>query len=387
MMPPMPPSSRGNTAHAANNLPVEKAAEGPVREDESLARQTSDGSLGWSAVAKGIAAWTSRLLVSLLIAAATVAFASQVLRWWRDSASGRSPPASSLAADNGNVVEWVAADWTTTLYTASGPEEEVTRDLAQRLLKAAADASFPGEPPSEKERSVLRGLVSRDPVIKTDDGLAVYRLNQALPIWLATRVDQQSRDSSHQGIPSDSGTARHEPVRGPSKPGGGPPTPISHSGTARRGPARGGDGKRIVAWAFAIPVENELWRVALAASGLKDPKDRGLAAEIPLPPDAELAFTMRLGGGTMLRAFRGRHVDRIAWMAHFDTWLETRGWSAGSKWLIRDGEARRTFRRPEPATEFATEKFVMIVLQEEATATRGLIMQEATTNRSAAPGD
>lgn len=308
--------------------------------------------LGWTVVAARIAAWTSRLLVSFLIIAAALVCTSQILRWWHKPEPLPVTATNSPDSEFRIAVEWVDADWTTTLYTASGPEEEVAADLARRMLQAARQATFPADSPNEKELSVLRHVIQRTPVLADKSGTAVYRLNQSLPIWLGTRSDEtiaSPETCGPQGFASTAGTdeAQSQSIKD----------------------------IRIVAWGFLVPVDGDLWRIALAVSG-SQPAGRHAVPEVPLPSGAAPGFTIRFGDGTMLQAFHGEQVNKSAWMAHFDTWLENRGWSADAKWQIRNAEAVRHYRRGDRAEGSAWNEFLYVALQDDAGRTRGFLMHE-----------
>ncbi|MGQ9607170.1 MAG: hypothetical protein ACUVTW_13285 [Thermogutta sp.] len=322
--------------------------------------------LGWSVVAARIAAWTSRMLVSFLVIAAALVFTSQILRWWR------TPPTVTLTAitappqDIGNAAEWIDADWTTTWYTASGPEDEVTHDLARRMLQATSNAAIPADGPNEKERSVLRHLTEREPFLKDGSGAAVFRLNQALPIWLGVRSADGGDSAEFSGTET-----------------------LDSIDSADTGPSRTAVAVRIVAWGFLVPLDGDLWRIALAVSGAPSAGQRP-APEIALPAGAQPGFTLRFGDGSMLQAFRGEHADKSAWMAHFDAWLEDRGWSADTKWQVRQDEAVRHYRRPSRSEDSVTDvgdEFLLVTLRDEAGATRGFLMSESSALGLAGPGD
>jgi len=329
----------------------------------SLQSDSTANSLGWAVVAARIAAWTSRLLVSFLIIAAALVFTTQILRWWRTPEPLPVTAANSPNHELWNAVEWVDADWTTTLYTASGPEEEVAADLARRMLQATQQAAFPADSPNEKELSVLRHLTERKPVLADTQGAAVYRLNQSLPIWLGTRSDDKiAPPESRQ------------------------PRGFASTGNTDDAQAQSITGIRIVAWGFLVPMDGELWRIALAVSGSK-PAGRRTAPEIPLPSGAVPGFTIRFGDGTMLQAFRGEPVNKSAWMAHFDTWLEDRGWSADAKWQTRNDEVVRHYRRIDRSKASAWSEFLVIMLRDDAGTIRGFLMQESSAHASRGTDD
>lgn len=343
---------------------IPDAAGEPLR--NSRESDFAEKPLGWSVVAARIAAWTSRMLVSFLVIAAALVFISQILRWWRTPTTVPVTAVTAPQKDIGNSVEWVDADWTTTWYTASGPEEEVTHDLARRMLQATSGAAIPADIPNEKELSVLRHLTEREPFLKDEKGAAVFRLNQALPIWLGVRSadDFDSPESSRTEA-------------------------LGSIGSADPGPSRTAKAVRIVAWGFLVPLDGELWRIALAVSGVPA-GGRRTALEIPLPFGAQPGFTLRFGDGSMLQAFRGEHADKSAWMAHFDAWLEERGWSADSKWQVRDDESVRYYRRSSRSADSfgdAENEFLLITLRDEANATRGFLMRELSALGRVGPDD
>lgn len=361
MMLPLSRDDRPNVP-AEDFRGIPDAAGEPLR--NSRESDVAEKPLGWSVVAARIAAWTSRMLVSFLVIAAALVFTSQILRWWR---TPPTVPLTAITAPQNDIwtsVEWVDADWTTTWYTASGPEEEVTHDLAWRMLQATSGAAIPADIPNEKELSVLRHLTEREPFLKDEKGAAVFRLNQALPIWLGVR--------SADGVDSAE-FSRNET--------------LDSIGSADPGPSRTAKAVRIVAWGFLVPLDGDLWRIALAVSGTP-PAGQRTAPEIPLPAGAEPGLTLRFGDGSMLQAFRGEHADKSAWMAHFDAWLEGRGWSADSKWQVRDHESVRHYRRPRRSADSGTDvgnEFLLITLRDEAGATRGYLMRESSALGPAGP--
>lgn len=348
----MPPLSRGDRSNKSDQASLGKPIPtGDAR--RNCPESNIERPLGWSVTASRIADWTSRLLVSFLIVAAALVFTSQILRWWRVP---ETPPVTAVTSPNNEgwtAVEWVDADWTTTLYTASGPEEEVTNDLARRMLQAAQRAAIPPDPPNEKELSVLRRLTERQPFLKGEQGSAVYRLNQSLPIWLGTR-------SAVKNAPAEPGQ----------------PEDLDSTGSGNDAGSANTKAARIVAWGFIVPMDGDLWRIALAVSG-SNPSGRRTTADIPLPVGAEPGFTIRFGDGTMLRAFRGNHVNRSAWMAHFDHWLDRHGWSADARWQIRNNEAVRRYRRSQSGDHDSSD-YLLVTLREDGDAARGFVMQESS---------
>ncbi|NMC19061.1 MAG: hypothetical protein GYA33_01465 [Thermogutta sp.] len=352
----MPSPSCGDSPNLPEHSPLGNREESGTRVRNLQESDSPEKSLGWSAVAARITAWTSRLLISFLIIAAALVFTSQILRWWRTPEPLPVTATNSPDNDTWNAVEWADADWTTTLYTASGPEEEVAADLARRMLRATQEAAVPADRPNEQELAVLRRLADRKPFLKDEQGAAVYRLNQSLPIWLGMRSDDKvAPPESRQ------------------------PRGFASTGNTDDAQLRKVKAARIVAWGFLVPMDGELWRIALAVSG-SNPAGRRSAGEIPLPTGAEPGFTIRFGDGTMLQAFRGERADKSAWMAHFDAWLGSRGWSAGTKWQVRNDEAVRHYRRRDPSPDSAASEFLFVTLRDEAGTTRGFLMRESSTN-------
>ncbi len=198
--------------------------------------------------------------------------------------------------------------------------------------------------------------MQRTPVSADKSGTAVYRLNQSLPIWLGTRSDEK--------------TASPESPRPPG---------VTSTGVRDEAQSHSRKDIRIVAWGFLVPMDGELWRIALAVSGSK-PAEKHALSEIPLPSGAIPGFTIRFGDGTMLRTFHGEQVRKAAWMAHFDTWLENRGWSADAKWQIRIAEAVRHYRRGDRVEDSAWNEFLYVALQDDAGTTRGFLMHERPTD-------
>ncbi len=98
-----------------------------VRVRNSREQASTEHSLGWADAAARIAAWTSRLLVSFLIIAAALVFTSQILHWWHKPEPLPVTASNSPDGDFWKAVEWVDADWTTTLYTASGRRKKSLR--------------------------------------------------------------------------------------------------------------------------------------------------------------------------------------------------------------------------------------------------------------------
>ncbi len=295
---------------------------------------------GYAALARRLAQWTTKGLLTALIFVAGLGFGREALRWWsgRDSRDLAGPlaPADGLG-DPLRCQELLFGDspWQIDVESLSGDHARAAAVLVDRCRQSAASSPLPGEPSRSGETQFLYYLRSQSPVGSQAGGCRVYELEGAFPMAVGLRAIA--------GVAAGANRAEAVSPRGQTgtraavSPGG-------HAGTGQESKSRqpvAESGFRVVTWGMAIPR-------GAAAVGQRTPPAKewtlyvfhpadsattlaGGLPEISLPPGGRRLVSMRVAGGGSMTTFQG--AARIGgWQRFFDDWFSSHGWTSGGGW-------------------------------------------------------
>ena len=212
---------------------------------------------------------------------------SQLIEWWRTDPESITPDLTGLA---GADLDWSRTPIAMQFGDASTSIERVPLQgdgdrLSEVLTKTAqsivASSQLPAAPPTQAEREWLTALESAPPVLWDSTLGNVYRRDEPLPSFVATRfVDAAD-------------------------------------------PKEGDPIQRVVGWGLAFPTARGQWTIytfrpeatrAAAASPVRD---------IPLPEQARRITQLRGADGCQWLVFQGRD-DLARWVQHFDETFGTK---------------------------------------------------------------
>ncbi len=206
---------------------------------------------------------------------------SQLIEWWRTDPESITPDLTGLA---GADLDWSRTPIAMQFGDAStsiertplqGDSDRLDEVLTKAAQSIVGSSQLPAVPPTQAEREWLTALETAPPVLWDSTLGNVYRRDEPLPSFVATRfVDANDRQEG-------------EPIQ------------------------------RVVGWGLAFPTARGQWTIytfrpeatrAVAASPVRD---------IPLPKQARRITQLRGADGCQWLVFQGRD-DLARWVQHFD---------------------------------------------------------------------
>ena len=271
---------------------------------------------GFAALGRRISAYTSRLVLSAVVVLAGVAFARQVLQWWRDEAADLHQPP---AAAPGLGQPWAAHEvmvgdrsWSIVRQTFEGDAAGASSALLAACHTAAEEtAGMPLPPPGPEQRQLLARLAGSEPARQTSGGVRLYALPEGFPMVVGTR----------SGGPDE-------------RPGAGPPPPAP-------GPA-------VAIWGIAVPAAPTSWSLYTFRPGEPGAEVEAAAgAQPPLPPGCRRLLQVRAVGGETSIVFTGP-AQPDAWRALYDRWAAEAGLQGRGPWRESAGAWHRAYAGAGP---------------------------------------
>ncbi|MGQ9574037.1 MAG: hypothetical protein ACUVUC_01840 [Thermoguttaceae bacterium] len=267
---------------------------------------------GFVRVARRIASWTSRLIVSTVILLAALLFGREAVRWWHtDPAAG--PELSELVtAGSGlwhptgtHLLQFGDRQWTISRQRAAGPPHDVAARLRAMCRADIQEARLPEDRPGPAEREFLQCLAGRKPVEQHRGRWQLYELEGAFPIVVGVKPGEGAGGG---GSPSDKGAA--------------------HGTLAAEAPH---SALRVVSWGLAVPNGDNAWTLYnfRASGGLFE--GDGLQVRLGLPPGFSRILCMSLPGGGGMVSFRGP-ADLETCKQFFERMLAGQGCQAVGQW-------------------------------------------------------
>ncbi len=286
---------------------------------------------GYAALARRLAQWTTKGLLTALIFVAGLGFGREALRWWsgRDSRDLAGPlaPADGLGdPSRRQELLFGNSSWQIDAESLLGDHARAMAVLVERCRQSAAASPLPGEPLRPGETQFLHYLRSQSPVRSQTGSCLVYQLEGAFPMAVGLRACAGPETACGAGVPpaEAAGTAA------PQKRGAKGRQPVGESGF------------RVVTWGMAIPrgappfgqptPPVAPWTLyVFHPASCATTAAAGELPEIPLPAGSRRLVSMRVAGGGSMTTFQG--VARIGgWQRFFDDWFSSHGWTAGDGW-------------------------------------------------------
>lgn len=162
---------------------------------------TSFGELG-----RRISAWTTRLLLSVLVVLAGWGFGRQVMEWWAAEPAGKaaSEPVQGLWEE---LAAWEPplrlsdGHWTMAWQGTAASQDEAMAMLRARCQTLVAGAPLPAEPPGPAEQHLLAILSGSVPVAEQPGRWTLYQKEGPLALVVGTRPAGVVDTASASGPP------------------------------------------------------------------------------------------------------------------------------------------------------------------------------------------
>ncbi|HOM17202.1 MAG TPA: hypothetical protein PLQ00_07730 [Thermoguttaceae bacterium] len=347
--PPLPTEPKGDRTEVARAETPEKSAE----------------PLGWGRLAARIAQWTTRGLLCAIIAAASVGFGRQVLRWWYEETpeSGKAafltdPLAGLGEEERVHVFRFGDAPWEFRRQVILGDARRAFDRLKTECAQATAACQTSGPEPSAQQRQFLERLKDRAPVAK-GTGWAVYAFYESVPLVVGVRErdhfstppseekNQPARkEEKNPSFPASSALTPNIPL--PTKtenPKGktgekAPPLPSPSESEVAQQPLN------VVSWGFGIPSGEGRWTLyTLVAVSSVGGGPQGVGEGIPIPPESTLMYSLGLIQGPALTLFRGPPRPET-WKSFYETYFRTHGGRQLGVWQQQGVRWRSRFLWP-----------------------------------------
>lgn len=225
------------------------------------------------------------LLVVAFLVVVGLSVGSQLIEWWRTDASDVAPDLSGLA---GSDLDWSRTPIMLRFGDASTALERIPyhgtrQQLNDELIRIGQSIVTTNEigtaAPEAVEREWLVALQAAPPVFWDSTRGNVYRRDEPLPSFVATRFEE----------------------------------------TARQGPAQEGDvtAQRIVGWGLAFPSGPNDWTIYVFHPDSAKNTQAEVRPEIALPADASNLTNLSGSDGAQWRVIQGRG-ELAGWVQHFD---------------------------------------------------------------------
>ena len=222
-------------------------------------------------LAKRIASWTTKSLLSAMVLVAGLGVGRQVLKWWSDGSRESAPLPTPFQQDDGlgdasrvHILQFGDQCWSIRRQTVVGRVADAAGALRAACRETIAGAQPAGSQPTEAERQFLAKLGRQRPVEEKPGEWQLFQWNEDVPMLVGVRPWPPSS-------PVGAGTPLAEP------------------------------GRRVVLWGLAIPAEPGNWTLMAFQPEAGTDSSRDVFPEIPLPPDAKRLISIRVAGVGPLR--------------------------------------------------------------------------------------
>lgn len=252
--------------------------------------------MGFGDLAQRISAWTSRLLVSLIVIVAGIGFGRQVLYWWSPAAS--APRLDSQFPNEPSpfqpqLLRFGSQSWAIETLTLAGGKGEAIASLVASCRKAAEDPQAVAAVPDAGERALLESLSQRPPREEKPGKWRLYATNDVFPMAL---------------VASPAAT-----------------------GTLPQGDNLAQASLSVLTWGIAVPSGAQSWILYTfhprpSANGSVS----GLAG-VPIPPGSRNTLTLQSPDGGAVAAFEG-DGELAAWKRFYEQHFASSGWKRVGDW-------------------------------------------------------
>jgi hypothetical protein len=117
------------------------------------------------------------------------------------------------------------------------------------------------------------------------------------------------------------------------------------------------EGSRLVCWGIAMPAREHAWTLFVFRGAVAGSSSSAGRLDVPLPPGAQRNLSFRDERGGSLIGFSGSGSPQV-WMAFYDDWFSTRGWSNSGTWSSGAESWSARFSKPGvPGAAFVEIRF------------------------------
>ena len=275
---------------------------------------------GFATLASRISQWTTNLLLTATILLVAVLLGGRLTQMWKPMPAVAQPDSIPFAflEDRSAPVQLRFGNTrhTMTRRNVAGSRQTVLDQLCDACADSARHAGPRSAPATQSEQDLVSRLGKSAAIRTIDPSTHVYRLDAALPIFVAVR--NGPADQSQKAAGDSVSTAR------------------------------------VVTWGVVAPGLEGGWNI-YTFSPL--PRTEGLPADkavtetqaerfvpIPLPPAADHLLSITSADGAAVMAFRGTDgPDR--WAQFFDDWLDSRDGQTVIPWQTSEQHWSARYRR------------------------------------------
>ncbi len=296
---------------------------------------------GFGVLARRIADWTTKLVLTAMILVMGVGVGRQMVSWWREESRPVTSPAPAWGglAELGQThdLQFGNQDWGLRRLSIVGNVTQARAVLQQSCRALLDEASDPPQMPSSSEQSLLAKLAAAQPIEQRPSQWRLYALPGEFPLVAGVR---------------------------PASPASSPP-----------GQTVAVSADRVVTWGVAVPISDSEWvayvfypqgRSARGSqvvsthsespgtatsnpSGREKPsRQAAWPSALSIPPGSQRILGMQAQGGAAVVAFRGSGPVE-SWMGHYDESFAQQDYRRVQAWREHDGAwfARFAGRGPQ----------------------------------------
>jgi hypothetical protein len=295
----------------------------PPTTDSTSPVESSDQPTGLAAVARRVSRRTTDLLAISIIGIGIFAVSGRLSDWWGTPPDSVLAPSQIVPEVVGSDVAWPEMDIPVGLNLGNlpvsverlqiqGDQKKLERVVFARL-KLVLDSPQPPLPVGSETRmtkaaSKLEKLLSDiSPVEEKPGAWRIYQLDEPgtagfSAMFLGTRPAKEQAASSQD---------------------------------------------RLVTWAMAMPWRQNEWKVFFFQAA------HGSTNRLTIPPDAELAMSMREPSGAELTAFRAKvaSASLAGWREFYSRTLAEAGWKPAREWTQSEARSAARFENDSHAVE------------------------------------
>jgi hypothetical protein len=291
---------------------------------QSTELSTSEYSSHYARLAKRLTGWTTNLLATAVVLLLAIAGGRELVSWWRadalnDSVSQEQSTAAAWTLPGDSFeLEFGESPFSFQRDAVRGELSDALQRIRNRCREALASGAIPTGDVGPAELKLLRGIVDRQPIERTDRW-RIFQTEQPMPLVLGIRDDCENTAATGK-ISTDEQT-HLDLLSGKEK------QQISRS--------------RLVVWGLAVPATDG-WTTYTCRSveGVAHSGDLP-SVQLPLPADCRKTLAIHDLNSGKLVGFRGG--DLKAAIEFFDRWAHEHRWQARHDWETVKGVTRAEF--------------------------------------------
>lgn len=221
---------------------------------------------------------TTDLLAIGLLLVAGLAVGRQLTAWWNEPTLSEVD-AEAIVATTGPGDAWDKPDelqlgdlpLAVRRRQVHGDRDAAWVEIEAAVGEIASSTPWPSGEADQEEQDLLQQLQNREPRAQPADGIAMFRIEGPLPMIVARKQRRQSY--------------------------------------------------RVIAWGLALPVAGDTWIGWTFSGAVGEQSD----VAISLPAQSQRLLSLRGSGSQQLVVFTGQ-PSSDAWLKHFQSELDRRGW-------------------------------------------------------------